>query len=153
MGGNTTDDSPLSRVFRAGPYRGVGGGRRPAPFQGPSPVLEGAVVGVSARCWVLREQAPLFWPSFSRLPCGGWVGVVGWGLLSWAVGVLVGASARVCCGCLAWAWVLCWPWGVCELDSGCEHLDLNDLFCVIGLAGPSWWGVCWFWSGFLLLCP
>jgi len=93
-------------------------------------------VGVSARCWVLREQAPLFWPSFSRLPCGGWVGVVGWGLLSWAVGVLVGASARVCCGCLAWAWVLCWPWGVCELDSGCEHLDLNDLFCVIGLVGP-----------------
>src|SRR6185437_2395214 len=110
-------------------------------------------VGVSARCWVLREQAPLFWPSFSRLPCGGGVGVVGGGLLSWAVGVLVGASARVCCGCLAWAWVLCWPWGVCELDSGCEHLDLNDLFCVIGLAGPSWWGVCWFWSGFLLLCP
>ena len=51
-------------------------------------------VGVSARCWVLREQAPLWWPLVSR-PLWGWVGVAGWGLLSWAVGVLVGASVRV----------------------------------------------------------
>jgi hypothetical protein len=97
MGGNATDNSPLFSACVPVPGPTGGRGRGPAGafrvFQ-RSWGLRCAVVGVSARCWVLREQAPLWWPLVSR-PLWGWVGVAGWGLLSWAVGVLVGASVRV----------------------------------------------------------
>ncbi len=85
------------------------------------------VVGVSARCWVLREQAPPRCRVFLLSRVGGWGRVCGVGVVvSVAVGVPV-AHRPVLAG-VGVAVVLRWPWGVCELDSGCEHLDLIDLF-------------------------
>src|SRR5581483_2565745 len=98
-------------------------------------------VGVSARCWVLREQAPLRRIAFlfSRVGVGGCVR--GWGLLSrwrWECRSRIGPCWwRVS----AWRWVLRWPWGVCELDSGCEHLDLIDLL-MSDLNSLFWSGFC-----------
>ncbi len=57
-------------------------------------------------------------------------------LLLWGVRVLLVVGA----GVLVWGWVWCrvvvcgWPWGVCELDSGCEHLVVSLLgFCCSAL--------------------
>jgi len=100
MGGNTTDNSPpFLRVF---PCRALQGGRGRVPA-GP-PWVPFVVPG----CWCARgggvgallgpegtgplSRSLLVSPFFLG-GCG--VGVVGWGLLSLAVGVLVGASARV----------------------------------------------------------
>jgi len=90
------------------------------------PCLPGGVRGVgSACCWVLREQAPpslgggfcclkcrvripVLIPVPDRVPVslrGGWV---------------VGGAGGSLCG-------VCGLVGVCELDSGCEHLVV--MFC------------------------
>ena len=71
------------------------------------------VRGVSARCWVLREQAR---PSS---PLGGWGAGGVFSGCGWGAGR---ASARVFAGVWRGGSVSWWPWGVCELDSGCEHL-------------------------------
>ena len=54
-------------------------------------------------------------------------------------------AARARCPRLFAGWGARWcrrgPWegswvGVCELDSGCEHLDLNEILVMSDLAGP-----------------
>ena len=132
MGGNITD-TRLSRV--------------PCPWSSMAGVVV-RVVGVSARCWVLREQAPSSRPPRSPLTWRGGGGVVAGVVVSVAVGMPVRVSARVGAGVCRGRGVSWWPWGVCELDSGCEHLDLNDLL-MSDLADPSVW-VCLFLVWFLL---
>src|SRR5581483_8836572 len=84
------------------------------------------------------------------LPCGGWGVCAGGGVVGGGGGLGLLSRWRWECRSRigpcwwrvsAWRWVLRWPWGVCELDSGCEHLDLIDLL-MSDLNSLFWSGFC-----------
>jgi hypothetical protein len=120
MGGNIVNVRSSSPSYRV-------------PFHGGGRVGWGLVMGLAC-CWVLREQAPLGERVLLSLGCRALVPVL--------IPVLAPVPASRLSGwvgCGGWVRLVgCWGGGglvgVCELDSGCEHLVvmLCGLFvCVV----------------------
>ena len=91
---------------------------------GPAPPCEGGVRGACC-LWAVRAS-PVIPVSWSRVVFPG------------VLGVFQGAPGLRGRGALVAGWAFGWPRGVCELDSGCEHLDLMIWqgpwgFCLFGL--------------------
>ena len=72
----------------------------------------------SACCWVLREQAPLLCGAGFVVSCAGCGSLCSYRFFS---------PVRGWVGCLVGRCGVCGLVGVCELDSGCEHLVV--MFC------------------------